>query len=252
LHRNLRTRLHVAVGAVVVAAALLPVAPAAAAGDGMGCQPGRTDDGRRYSTWSGDTSGLAGGMYAQILDYSPWVQPNRDPSSAWVMIQKSNDGNVYSQVGWWEMPYGARYTFAEIGWWDGSAGRYYFTRHLSGALPLGNSYYYNVNYNPYDTQHPYQYWVNNQLVAEDPPLIPDGQLNMGEVAGETKSLSSQMPGGWQGPSETFNDTHYWWPRGSSGGWHTFYPTAGGTPSFTNRANLNGGSLVAINDKACPH
>ncbi len=250
MHRNLRTRLYAAVGAVVVAAALLPVAPVAASGDGMGCWPNRADDGNRYAAWSGDTSGLGGGMYAQIFDYSPWVQPNRVETTAWVMLQKANDPHIYAQVGWMEKAYGQRYTFTQVGWWTGS--QYTWSTQLFNALPLGNSYYYTVNYNPYASQFPFTYYANNQYLGHDGWVIPDGQLTMGEVSGEIHTLSSQMPGGYAGPSETFNDIHYWWPRGSGGSWKTFNPTQGGTPSFTNRANYNGGSMVAINDKACPH
>lgn len=250
MHRTLRTRLRLALGAAMVAASLLPTMPVAAGGDGMGCWPNRTNDGHSYLDWSGDNSGLGGGMYAQIFDYSPWVQPGAGGTSAWVMLQHQGDQYTYTQVGWIEWPYGERYTFSQIGWHNGST--FYWNNQNYGALPLGSSYYYTVNYNPYDPNYPYTYYANNTYLGHDGWDIADGQLNMGLVSGEIHTLASQMPGGYAGPSEVWNDIHYWWPRGSSGSWKTFNPTQGFTPGFTNRANYNGGSTVAINDTACPH
>jgi hypothetical protein len=249
--RNLRTRLRIGTcAALAVAALIAPAAPVAASGSGMGCQPGRSNDQLRYGDWSGDVSGLGGGLYAQIFDYSPWVEPGVGGTSAWVMLAAGNDPGVYAQIGWIEWAYGTRYTFTQIGYIQN--GTHYYSNHNAPPLPVGGTYYYTVNYNPYAATYPFSYYANNQLINQDGWLIADGTLKMGEVAGEIHSLASQMPGGWAGPSETFTDAHYWWPRGSTGSWKPMNPTTGGTPSFTNRAVYNNGTATAINDKACPN
>jgi hypothetical protein len=62
--------------------------------------------------WTQSNGGArVGGAYANFLNYSPWVSVDGGSVSTWTMLIA---GNEFSQVGWVEYPYSARYDFYEV------------------------------------------------------------------------------------------------------------------------------------------
>lgn len=165
------------------------------------CQPGRTNNGSAY--WAGwyrnTSSGYWGGIFSDIYNYSPWVQPGTD-TTAWVMLTKKTGGTNWAQVGWWEEAYGVRHTFTQ---YTDSSGHWYTTFWSPKAT---NTYtYYTTLWN--NTPGKFTFQVAGSTVQTvTAAFSPDASQIMGEI----HSLASQMPGG-SGSSyhEWFTDSHVW-------------------------------------------
>jgi hypothetical protein len=76
------------------------------------------DNGTQPAPTTGPTSGPGpfaplGGVYANVLNCSPWVEPGSDVS-AWVMLQQFGDANSYVQAGWLENAGGRRTSLVEL------------------------------------------------------------------------------------------------------------------------------------------
>ncbi len=74
------------------------------------CNPGRPDGGQyvAYTAgWRRRPATTVGGVYSNVLNYSPWVYPSgRDwpQTTGWVMVQQTS-GTNWAQVGWMEEPW---------------------------------------------------------------------------------------------------------------------------------------------------
>src|ERR1700733_15222381 len=87
------------------------------AGGGLGCDPNRKNNylaGYFATAESGETGQapdqVAGGVYASIYVYSPWVAgprqgaPDTDPVGEYVMLAGTGKGSEWAQDGWIEFP----------------------------------------------------------------------------------------------------------------------------------------------------
>lgn len=215
--------------------ALMPQ-PAHASGSGDGCDPNRPSSAGTGSSWfngwgNADSGGSVEGVYADIMNYDPWVSPtySADMSSAWTMLVNSND-TKYAQVGWWEFPGGdsVRYTFEQVytgsgvpqGHNEGGSLQYetvndstYYTTYYNGGSNANFSFqiYTPATGHAYTSSWTYPAWG-----------VPSGS----EIFSEVNNLASQSAGDSAFP-ETLADSSYWTP---TGGWQEYYPNApdGGT------------------------
>jgi hypothetical protein len=171
--------------------------------------------------------GTVGGVYAEILNYSPWVEPALDPFGntnivvGWVMLD-TNAGANWAQVGWLEMGYGQRYTFTQLETGGGPP-----ITHVFAARPTGGYTYYTVLWNNPSGRFSFQYRDSGSTQAitlESPTytFVPDEA----QVAGEITTYSSQMPG-VQTDTEGFYDAHKY-----AGAWSNFSPTSVETVNAT--------------------
>jgi hypothetical protein len=238
---------------VALLTAVLALMPLAVSG-GLGvasakCRPGdyhsyrNSNDGQHYfagwkSEWLGYT---VGGTYAQILNYSPWVEPSPNPltgsanaSTAWVMVTHTSL-NVYAQVGWIELAYGQRYTVTQHKPSPSSNP----VTHFFQARPVGEYTYYTVLWN--NPAWKFSYWVGSTMIfSEDYGFLP----NRGDIASEITTYSSQMPGS-SATWEALFDGHVY-----VGGWQNFNGTVvPHSAEFT----VDGpyyGTLLYTKDSAC--
>ena len=98
--------------ASLAAAAIVLLGGATAKQASAKCQPHRADDGLSYfDSWYRALGYTVGGVYSDILNYSPWVQPG-STVTGWVMLTSSN--STWAQVGWWEDSGGTRHTFVQV------------------------------------------------------------------------------------------------------------------------------------------
>jgi hypothetical protein len=227
-----------------VAAKAGPPAPAARigarpnAGGGDGCNPGRSDDFKfpRWDGWHRNPGGTVGGVYSDIYNYSPWVyyiNPSNSYVSSWVMV---TNGDFYAQVGWIEMPRGARDVFTETFDHNGDDVRYFSPK------PINSQSYYTVLFN--NTPGEFTYEVNNSVIdASTASFTP----NEGFVSAETHTKSDQMAGGYN-QNEYFNDTHMYY----SGGWHNFSGTVENDLPSDYGDSVPSGTQLLIWDRACPN
>lgn len=107
----------------------------------------------------------------------------------------NNGGLNWAQVGWWESPYGHRYTFVQ---WTPTVGR--AQTHFYSSLPEGQSSYYTVLYNNTPGQFTFQAG-GNTVDRESASFTPNGAQEFGEI----NTLASQMPGAFYAP-EDFSNT----------------------------------------------
>jgi hypothetical protein len=162
------------------------------------CQPtGRANNHVAYfAGWYRNTvSGLWGGVYSNIKNYSPWVQSGTS-TSAWVMLTLKTGGINWAQVGWYEEAGGVRHTFTQ--WTKNNT---WYTNFYS-PKPVNTYTYYTVLWDNLPRWTFQVAGVTVGLVAAS--FSPDASQVMGEI----HTLSSQMPGG-SGSSnhEWFSDTH---------------------------------------------
>lgn len=189
-------RLRLIVFVLVLASPFIAPAPAAAK-----CQPGRTNNAVHY--WDGwrDLSGTAtGGVWAQLNNYSPWVQPGYS-SFAYTML-RSVGGSQYAQVGWEEQASGTRYTFLE---WthDGT-----YTRHRRTAEPTDALTNYTVLYANSPGQFTFQ--VNGSTwETQTAQFSPTAS----EIMAEVQTAASQMAGAVNKHQNLYS-AHKW----QNGGW----------------------------------
>jgi len=198
------------------------------------CQPNRTNNGQTY--WDGwlRGAGTVGGIYSSILNYSPWVQPGSQVT-AWTML--NNGGSWWAQVGWWESPYGVRYTFVQ---WTPSAGQFQ-THFWTPAQPVGQSTYYTTLWNYTPGKFTFQV-ASSTIDTETAAFTP----NDGQAFGEINTLASQMPGALYAP-EDFSNTNWW-----VSGWSAF----NGSPYDSSTTYFNiakySSTHLQIGDKACQY
>ncbi|MHB1527670.1 MAG: hypothetical protein ACYCZN_15600 [Candidatus Dormibacteria bacterium] len=148
--------------------------------------------------------GNLGGVYADIYNYSPWVQSGSMVAS-WVMLASSN-GLYWAQIGWLEDPGGYRYTF-----YQGRDTNGVYHQDLT-ILPfgVGTTQLYEVLYN--NTPGKYTLYIDGTLYATlSLGFTPSSAQNYGEVHNE----KDQMPGS-QSTLEVFSDAHVY-----AGGWRNF-------------------------------
>lgn len=180
----------------IAALLLAGAAPAVASGGGDGCNPQRPSN---YPThyldgmYQPKAPPPMDGVTADILNYSPYVSPQSDATSEWVMLLPGSPTTQgYSQVGWYEAPHSARYIFVEYTPLDnGSSG---YTLQLFPPDPINSQSDYKVDYNDqtqvysfYDGSH---YLTNNHFGLNLP--APD----TAQVFAELHDEASQEPGGY--------------------------------------------------------
>jgi hypothetical protein len=180
--------------------------------------PSRPNDNFHYfDGWYNTSGSTVGGVYSDILNYAPWVDPNNGTSvgvSAWAMLTGPGSGDRWAQTGWVAYENGAQYSFAQ---WTNSAGTG-TTTYLARAFPLGQYTYYTTEYNNTPGDFTFN-WGGNWTTAPA-TFVP----NEGQVYGEIATEASQMPGGYN-YHEDFSNTE-WYP---SSGWTSF----SGTPQSYN-------------------
>jgi GDSL-like Lipase/Acylhydrolase family len=92
--------------------------PATATGPGFAGDYRLGDNGAQVAPTSGPSGGPGpfapvGGVYADVLNCSPWVEPGSNVS-AWVMLEQFGDANSHIQAGWLENSGGSRTTLVEL------------------------------------------------------------------------------------------------------------------------------------------
>ena len=204
---------------ILMTATLIAVSGASAAS--AKCQPGRTNDGTYYwDGWYRDS--VKGGVYSDILDYSPWVQPGAQGVTAWTMLDE-NGASLGAQVGWWEVPYGSRHTFVR---WSTSPG--HWQTKFYTPLPTGSYSYYTTLWN--NKPGYFSFEVNNTTIDTE---VASFTPNQAQISGEIGALDYQMPGGYDDP-EVFEDSHAY-----ISGWGSF---SGGKLSYN--SNYFGNNIIS--------
>jgi hypothetical protein len=243
-----------------------------ASGLGDGCPPNRAADhpngsGGHYNRFAGLLTGsqgsLVGAVYAKILNYSPWVDPNQSYTdgnfvTSWVLL----DAGPYSgasrvQIGWIETPYAARETWMEISEPNGPAMPDVFR----SAEPTNANTYYTI----FDGNTPGRFTFQVSTSGGSNYMIDNGwSANFApydaQVAGETTSLSDQMAGDLGVPGyEMFADAEYY----IGSGFTPFSPAL--SPYLADQAgnsdtayyygmldSVSGRTNLRTWDWACPH
>ena len=176
-----------------------------------GCHPLRLDDGptNYFTGWVRSPGAVVGGVYASILNYSPWTSTSTVYDNrvvAWTMLNASQT-QLFAQVGWWAYPWGDQHTFYE--YTDTSGGS--FIKHDITPEGIGTSSYYTVLYDP--NQNIFTFQVQGVTIATAPStFVP----NEAQIFGETHTLASQVPGGAFNP-EVFADSQIY----VTGAWQAF-------------------------------
>lgn len=207
------------------------------------CDPGRGSDYYQpyHDGWWNEPGGTVGGAYTSLLNYSPWVYPiSSDNDSAWTMLHDSASCTHcdYAQVGWTEYAGDFRDTFVE---WthDGTFSDKYFT-----AEPVGSYTTYSVLYSPSTDVFTFQV-ANDTVETVGAQFTPD----TGEQYGETQTLASQMPGGYNsGSHEVFSNAHIY----ARGQWVEFNGIGNSTDSTYFKQDRSSNQYFQIWDSACPN
>lgn len=210
-------------------------------GSGDGCNPNRTNDYRtfRFDGWYRTPGGAVGGVYSNIWNYSPFVYPISSTASyvvAWTMLTNSNP-NDWAQVGWFENPYGVRYTFIQTYDGSGSPNTEFFAPEATNTYTTYTMLYGN-------TPGGFTYeWAGN-VRQSFATFVP----NQGQIFGETHTLADQMPGGYSNPYyyENFYNSHIYY----SGGWRAYSGTVTDYSSDYGY-QVDSSYNMDIWDKACP-
>jgi hypothetical protein len=207
------------------------------------------------------TGGPIGGIYARVLNYSPWVSSADGTGvSGWIMLSHCSahvtcDSLEYAQIGWLEpagIAYGqpGRKTLIEVNPGaltdsqqcgknasGGDDGLQCFSRNngstpAEAPEPLGTYTYYTVLWDKEPGS--FTFYVNGHLAGKwRAPFTP----NVALAIGETHAPDSQMPGDAAVP-EVFSDVHVY----RDGGWRNFAPTIGpGSDGSSNPVDQVGGS-----------
>lgn len=212
------------------------------------CQPyyngsPRSDDNQyHFDGWYRSPGVTVGGIYSSILNYSPWVQPNGSGENhfvaAWTMLDHASSCSTcdYAQVGWFENPGGARYTFTQ--WTHDNT----FSENDFSPQSVGSYTYYTTLYNNTPGKFTFQV-AGSTIDTETAAFTP----NEGEIYGEENTLASQMPGGYNSNAhEVFSDANIY----LNGAYQAFSGTAdpGNTTYFGNSKTSSQYDMVW--DKAC--
>lgn len=244
-----RWRILAATGICV--ASLGIAAPANAWCDPHSVDPGRvTTNNVYFDGWQvNGGSNTVGGVYSNIWNYDPYVDPATDYTYAWVMLTQHHSPGVdvpLAQVGWVKWSSGLRKTMVMIH----SVGGPYSEAFTDTPKPINTYTYYQVLYN--NTPGYVTFWVAGTKVFSWPNwFVP----NEAQVYGETHSFRSQMPGGYQSSLyyEDFFNSNYW-----LGTWRPFAPNAqifaddknGVTIPNFGHTNPTTGANLSIWDRAC--
>jgi hypothetical protein len=232
------------------------------------CHPKRAAEpgGRHYYFDAAYRLGKIGGVYARILNYSPWVHSGSDVS-AWVMLQREHEAADHEQIGWIEGPNypksGDRNTLIEsahantcsnpLGLFCGT----YIPRERCdlhpvelhcirplGTEPIGTYSVYTVLWN----HAQFRFYVNGREVARSPAYF---EPNEAVLAAETHNLADQMPGTPTEP-ETFTDAHVY----INGHWQPFHgehdsdPADGFNPKRSGFHQSPNGEGFSVWDRNC--
>jgi hypothetical protein len=183
-----------------------------------------------------------GGVYAQIENYSPWVDPGHVPTVAYSAVGGSINP-TWAQVGWLEGPYGDRHTFLQV-----RSGLFTVVERLydDAPYPEGSYIYYTVLYN--NTPGKFTFQVNGSWFPYSGYSVTASWSPVyGEIAGETQSRRSQMPGNVS-DSMGIYDGHI----SISGVWQNFNGSQILTDSSIHAADgPYYGTTVWVWDKRCP-
>lgn len=178
------------------------------------CAPPRTNTGTPYNDgWEQLPGSRIGGLYSTILNYSPWVTPQKVGTldnyvTSLVLIYDFN-GHAWG-IGWEEFYGGARDTAV---YWTDSNGEVEVD--TLSAQATGTYSTYTVLFQ--NTQNEFTYFVNGNQVDDAATLgyTPTDAINDGQIL----TPSDQMPGG-SDAGEYFKGTNYYY----SGGWKAFNGT----------------------------
>ena len=198
------------------------------------------DSGKTVAPTTGPSTGpgpfhALGGVYAKLLNCSPWVTPG-SYVSAWIMLQQFGDGNDHIQIGWEEFAGGHRETLVELqdpadanenpskpfencddrSTWH----ELWCAKSPIPAAPIGTWTYYTIEYHPELNQ----FLLYTQQAGESRVLVArvssvKFKPNMADLEGETHSTYDQMPGTASAP-EVFEDAKVYNADGH--GWENFY------------------------------
>jgi len=225
----------VLVSLIFTSVLLLVPSVAQAAGGGDGCNPNRTDNYIHWY-WSGvdDASGAStyGGIEADIYEYSPWVHSvsdseyGADYTSQWVMLDNGTD---WAQDGWLEYAGGVRYSWVEfndpgVTSWDN-----YFPN-----FPINSTIYFKVTQDSACPNNVCFAFYDNGSSTPLTTSAHDWNPTDAEAESETHTAASQMPGGYDNPTETYAIEVY-----VPGGWQWMDGTtstatsSGSVPSWDN-------------------
>lgn len=153
--------------------------------------------------WETNPNVPLGGVYADIYNYSPWVQQG-SLVDAFVMLA-DNDAH-WAQVGWIEHPNGIRSSFYEARQANGQIDENVYLT----PYPEGSTHLYEVLYN--NTPGYYTFYIDGQLLIEfQLGFTPTNAQEFGEV----HNWKDQMAGSTS-QFEVFADAHVY-----QGGWRTF-------------------------------
>src|SRR6266446_3114547 len=173
---------------VVAFGAATAIAMAAALPAQAKCAPGTANDGGTYlDGWYSSTYSPTGGVYSDIFNYSPWVQPG-NLVVAWSMLDVAN-ANAWAQVGWMEVAYGTRYTFTQ---WMTCINCSAYTDYYS-AFGINTYTQYKVLWNNACGGCVSMYAGGTRLEYHYVSWTP----NEGQIYGEIHTYSDQMPGAQQ-------------------------------------------------------
>jgi hypothetical protein len=171
------------------------------------------------------------GVTGVELNYSPWVAPGY-AAVAWVMLTDST-AHLYAQFGWLEYSGSVRHMFSQVG---NSAG-YQFTQ-LYAAQPINSLSSVEVSWD-FGTSHPYKYYLGGVLEGQDTYSFTPAEA---QIAGETVSTATQMPGGYDANhSQYWTNERIWYPATPGGGWHYFNENFNTAVAFNQNTALFGQS-----------
>jgi len=207
------------------------------------CQPPRTNNYITYyhDGWIRNLGGTtARGTSSFMSNYDPWVQPSGGNSSAWTMLTRT-DHVRRAQIGWYEFAYDYRRTFVQYTYNDNVI-TYEYSPESSGP---GQFSTYATLYDPgvYPNPPTWTFQVNG--VTKHSVASLQWTPNEGQIAGETMTRSTQMPGGTNGRQLFANMKILY-----SGTWNDFGGTGVNTQPAYFGQTQNHPTFGEIWDKAC--
>lgn len=152
------------------------------------------------------------GTKADILNYSPWVQPNGAGEThvgvAWVMVDSNSQGTNpgWAQAGWWEVPGGSRWTFTQTYDPVTMPGPSHMYTGFFSPQPVGSYTNYKVVQAYSSNQLFVYYYVNSGFIEQEPVQFG---VYRSTADSEINTLASQMPGGYSSNSvhEVFSNAN---------------------------------------------
>jgi hypothetical protein len=148
------------------------------------------------------------GTYANVKNNNPYIYPQDDTTSAWVMLF-NNSSNGYAQVGWIKHSDGSRYNFSEV---NTAETGWNFSRKEYGSSSVGSSPQYKMTVSN-DWFHFFIGGVDYRDFNSTTYTGCDA-----EQSGEIHNLASQMPGESSNPDlftnpyvldSSWHLTRYW-------------------------------------------